>query len=1353
MSYFIAGIVSIVISLGISIYFYNLNKSDDPMNKVKKYADGREDELKKLFLDLGRQYNVIKTDFKAEQNKANASVKNLEQQNADFSRKIQLLQDNIETVQKIKSQIDVYSKKLNDLNEMTDNVEENLERLKNSGQIIAKVSNKISEQETAVSQLEKRIPEITKEFSEQNVKQLKAIGAELLKEYENYAQKISQDVTDAKKSADDVLNKIRQEFQNAYDEAASRAENLENIAFEHLSEQAKNRSDKFLEQVKSQSQSLQQTLENNVATVSAGITQKFEKLSADLDEKSANFETQNQNLQHDFENKVAIAKNGVAQKLKELSDNMIAESAKLKDSFEKKHAETIQTYKTSEEKFATETKIRLSTVNERFNKKMEEVSADFAGKVDALQKKYSQSLENVKNKNDSVISQAEELVNQDNQKLAEKIAALQTKNQENYDAISKKFQEDYAAFVEQYSKEFENSKEASNKKIAEFSAENKNAVDSLQAKIESRLNKLSIIEENCKNRLEEIQNNFEKNINQCNSLSENLKTEIFSVQNELKKSLEEISQKASDSVEKAENSVQHIKSQCDDAEKRAATIQSDLKKIQNETEEKIATLNSDTSRQIDSFQIETNGRLENLSKTIADSVKKAVSESEAKHLSVLENVDSQLNSYKKDIEYKLSQIQFSQSDVDNLEKSLRAAMTEIQTRLSENFEDFKASQEQKHKDFNNKIKQDSLETEEKLKIINDSLDDLKTTATGSLNAKLAEFESSFSQTLSAKHNQVDTDLAEWKRDLDSKLTILKNDYEDSRREIETKYAENFKTNIEALQSKSINQIEKISFSLEQKQTELEDLISETQRRLLKFKQETNDSISEVSKNSEEKLQQEIEQNANLIQKNLEKVKQEFLSDFKGFQEAIDEQQETSKSAIDTALSEFKMWKNQIRAQFDDADSVFKSELDAFKQTQLSKIDDAKQELSQNITNYETEIQNQHEALKIKIADLDEKAENSLKKYENASAEHEKKLQTMYDNMLAETEQKIERQNDKGLAYIETFKSEIQREQTENSKMFLRMQDESTKVQTYFAEIQKEIQETRDNIQLFERADKMKRRLDEDLRELENSFSRIEDFSKSADGLKQKFKAVTQIGDEISEKLKSLENDKNRMNSLEQNFNRMIALSGTIDDRINSLNSTMDDLQTKEVAVRNYEDRLKEVSNQYERLEKKDEVVERINVDVSSQFEKIKDLEKRLNDCNRQVVSLPQEIKDVQANVDAILRNEPKISDAIVKLENLETLVVETGKRMDALNSVQNGIKKTELDLQGLSRDINSKFKALQQIAKQDLEKSPLPAGSAISQQVSENVRILRRQGWEKPEIAKRLNLTENEVDLILELPE
>jgi predicted nucleic acid-binding Zn-ribbon protein len=202
-----------------------------------------------------------------------------------------------------------------------------------------------------------------------------------------------------------------------------------------------------------------------------------------------------------------------------------------------------------------------------------------------------------------------------------------------------------------------------------------------------------------------------------------------------------------------------------------------------------------------------------------------------------------------------------------------------------------------------------------------------------------------------------------------------------------------------------------------------------------------------------------------------------------------------------------------------------------------------------------------------------------------------------------------------------------------------------------------------------------------------------------------------------------------------------------------LNTTSDDLQAMEVTVRNYNDRLQYVSEQYEKLDKKDEVLNRIKTDVDSQFEKLKDLEQRLTNCNRQAVSLPQEIKEVQNSVDRILQNGPKITDAIGRLEKLDSIIEDTDKRIETLNSVQNGIKKTQLDLEGINRDVDNKFNILQKMTQQELAKKPRAKENTINPQINETVRTLKRKGWTIAEIAENVKLTENEVDLILQLPE
>ena len=67
---------------------------------------------------------------------------------------------------------------------------------------------------------------------------------------------------------------MQQKFQSAYDQASERADKLENTAFEHLSEQAQKRSDRFLSELKSQTANLEQELTNKFTAASESITNK-----------------------------------------------------------------------------------------------------------------------------------------------------------------------------------------------------------------------------------------------------------------------------------------------------------------------------------------------------------------------------------------------------------------------------------------------------------------------------------------------------------------------------------------------------------------------------------------------------------------------------------------------------------------------------------------------------------------------------------------------------------------------------------------------------------------------------------------------------------------------------------------------------------------------------------------------------------------------------------------------------------------------------------------------------------------------------------------------------------------------
>ena len=194
MEIVIAILFSTVISMGVSLYFRMLGKKDDPLERINKFANKKAGELNDAFAKIQSRFNTIISEFQAQQTQANAAVKLLKQQNDEFNSKMQTFDQSINAVKNIKAQIDAYSKILGELNDMTAQVEENLERLHKESGIISSLDGKLSKQQQQIVSIEKKIPEISKEFSTKNAEQLKAVGTTLIENYENRAQKLAADI-------------------------------------------------------------------------------------------------------------------------------------------------------------------------------------------------------------------------------------------------------------------------------------------------------------------------------------------------------------------------------------------------------------------------------------------------------------------------------------------------------------------------------------------------------------------------------------------------------------------------------------------------------------------------------------------------------------------------------------------------------------------------------------------------------------------------------------------------------------------------------------------------------------------------------------------------------------------------------------------------------------------------------------------------------------------------------------------------------------------------------------------------------------------------------------------------------
>ena len=822
--------------------------------------------------------------------------------------------------------------------------------------------------------------------------------------------------------------------------------------------------------------------------------------------------------------------------------------------------------------------------------------------------------------------------------------------------------------------------------------------------------------------------------------------QVSAMHKSLSETLKTITSEAEKSIHDAQESVRALQDECETASMKAAEIQPKL-------ESKIR----EVSQNIQEFQNSAQIKLDNLSRLISDSIKNAVAESEGRHLSVLEGIDEQIGSYKKDIEYKLSQLETSGADVDMLEKSLRAAMQEVQDRVLSSFSTFSADQQRRQSDFSKSVKENSSSIEAELDEIRRSVDELKASASDNISNRLNDFEDTFTKNLAVKGNQIDTELVEWKQQFDSKLKEFANSYADSRRAAENGYLDELKNGIAALQAKTAEQYSRIGDAADETGKRLQADIDELKNTISSFRTEAGNRIDEISRSSEEQLKAETEKNLGLMNSQLAKIKSQLETDIRTFEDSLKSRQETGVSSIDAALAEFNSWKQQIKHQLDESASLFSEELDSFRASSRAKIEESAQKIMAEAAGYSENIRKQQNELMSRLEELQNNADSSIGSYQERSAEIEERLRKMYADMVSESDERIKSQNALSEQNLSLLRQEIQNASEQNratqSKFVLKMQNDANDMQSRMSELSKELNEIKSNIQLYEKADQMKRQLEDNITSLRNSIERIEKFSDTAGQLSGQYDAICKMNEDIGRQLASVESQKNRVVMLEQQFDKLMALSGSIDERIGSFRATSDDLQTMEVSVRNYKDKLDQVSQQYERLEKKNEVIERVLKDVDVSYNQLKDIEQRLSDCSRKTQSLPLEIKDVQNNVDRILQSAPKISDAVGKINSLDTMIDQTEKRINDITNVQNGIKQTELNLQELSREVKVRYDGLHQLTKEEVSKNQRPKDAGIAPSERETIRALKRDGWSVKELASRFKRTETEIDLLLQLPD
>jgi DNA repair exonuclease SbcCD ATPase subunit len=206
----------------------------------------------------------------------------------------------------------------------------------------------------------------------------------------------------------------------------------------------------------------------------------------------------------------------------------------------------------------------------------------------------------------------------------------------------------------------------------------------------------------------------------------------------------------------------------------------------------------------------------------------------------------------------------------------------------------------------------------------------------------------------------------------------------------------------------------------------------------------------------------------------------------------------------------------------------------------------------------------------------------------------------------------------------------------------------------------------------------------------------------------------------------------------------------MDEKIIGLQNNYDELQVIEADIRKFSNAISDLTNKYDRIEKKTPVVEQTITGVDKSFEDLKQLEKRLSECINKVDSFPEKISTVQEDVNVLLDSRSTISEAMDKIASLTNILQETENKIEEINNTRETILKTEIRLNEASKEAQKEIKIFQDLVAVEKQKNQGKKVGAPPISVRENVIELNHKGWSEEQIANALNITLSEVQLLLD---
>jgi chromosome segregation ATPase len=683
-------------------------------------------------------------------------------------------------------------------------------------------------------------------------------------------------------------------------------------------------------------------------------------------------------------------------------------------------------------------------------------------------------------------------------------------------------------------------------------------------------------------------------------------------------------------------------------------------------------------------------------------------------------------------------------------------MDKVAERIDQDFHAFDERMILRRAEEQSKLEKNLTEIHSSVEHLDKELEELKARAYDNVSEKLQGFEDEFFVDLQKRNAQLHQTLDDWQAGLKQQIEDAREaslrDMDDAQRN----FAEAARIKTQDLQTTTWAQLDRLERQIHESQEAAAGQIRTHHTELDDTRASLKNELAELEKSLSARYQQEVSRAELEATEAITRLDRETEARLRQISENLDVFRVDTQELVDTTQTEFNTGQARFTQRFKDLEADMGEQYRSFKTSLGEKISALTDEFSLQKEELITRSAEDRASLRSELAQMRsgiDELDNLLRTKTQSAAEA---FEREYETSLADFQKKnrdllLDMENK-----LRDYRSAVQdtREKAEamQKKLFGKVEDQANLLAVSLEEIEKKQKSFVNQTKVFERADNLKQELQESIEDLKGDLARIEVQRKDLFDVEASISRVKKLGDETSEKMARFASEKKRIDLMDSDFQRILALSQSMEVRLEQVTSSNDLLQDIQLKIRKLEDYSKDIEIRYERLEKRREVLDNTTDGVDRNFAVLEKVEKSIKGLEGEVRQLPGEVEELRKRLKVLGAGKEDADKAVERLGQLDQLLKDVEGRIGRMEEAREWIARTE------SRLIETKDAAEAQIGTfATLAKANSPVGTAakgkssVDNDLRQTVIKLARQGWGKEEISRATKLSMGEVELILEL--